>query len=363
MSLFNKDKSASTLAFTSSVKEDIWKGKKKGSEHEWWYFDALSDDASEAIVIIFLDNFIFSPRFNAACSGEAAGGDGQEIPAVPAVAFTYYLHGKPIYRSITEFDAEAFKASDQSPGCKIGDSSFEFTSAPYGSGYAIVVDLPLPRNKRLRGRFEWLSIESDLAPTSTSGVRGGQMRNFVAPRSDVTGRITVIDSRGKREKRKFRGTGYHDNNSDRRWMPDTIDEWFWGRAHFPFATGIFYRYAEIGRTPISKLILVRDGNLEDYDAVFKQGKKTVRDGFGLGLPESVSMAANDFEMVISKPKVVESSFFYMRSICEMSLSNGGRDWKTQGIAEYMRPEPLKSRWLRRLIDLRIGKSGKTALLP
>ena len=36
----------------------------KARRLEWWYFDALSEDGRDAVVIIFLDNFIFSPRYN-----------------------------------------------------------------------------------------------------------------------------------------------------------------------------------------------------------------------------------------------------------------------------------------------------------
>jgi hypothetical protein len=55
---------AENFSFSSSVAADVWHPKKSASAYEWWYFDALSDDASEAIVIIFLDNFVFSPRYN-----------------------------------------------------------------------------------------------------------------------------------------------------------------------------------------------------------------------------------------------------------------------------------------------------------
>ena len=51
---------AEKFSFASSVKEDVWHEKLCAEAFEWWYFDALSDDGRDGVVVIFLDNFIFS---------------------------------------------------------------------------------------------------------------------------------------------------------------------------------------------------------------------------------------------------------------------------------------------------------------
>src|SRR5215213_11544065 len=101
------------FSFTSSIAADIWSPKPNAKAYEWWYFDALSDDGRDAVVIIFLDNFIFSPRYNRKKGEAEKGRKGEnisrsethpqpEIPNpksnVPAVAFTYYRDGKSVYR-------------------------------------------------------------------------------------------------------------------------------------------------------------------------------------------------------------------------------------------------------------------------
>jgi len=50
----------------SSIRDDVWHRDKKAGAYEWWYFDAVSDDGRETLVVIFLDGFIFSPRYNLA---------------------------------------------------------------------------------------------------------------------------------------------------------------------------------------------------------------------------------------------------------------------------------------------------------
>src|SRR5687768_5407130 len=86
--------SAGDFAFSSSVKGDVWHPQKDSKSYEWWYFDALAAGGGEALIVVFLDNFIYSPRYN------------REHPTgekFPAVAFTYFADGKPLYRCVNEF--------------------------------------------------------------------------------------------------------------------------------------------------------------------------------------------------------------------------------------------------------------------
>ena len=64
------------FAFSSSVEADVWHAEKPAEAYEWWYFDALADGGNEAVVISFLDNYIFSPRYNGAVSEEKSKKNG-----------------------------------------------------------------------------------------------------------------------------------------------------------------------------------------------------------------------------------------------------------------------------------------------
>ena len=81
------------FCFASSIKKNVWHPKTAPKAYEWFYFDALSDNGREALVITFFDNFIFSPRYNS----------HQTEKKVPALMFCYYRDGKPIYRAVNEF--------------------------------------------------------------------------------------------------------------------------------------------------------------------------------------------------------------------------------------------------------------------
>lgn len=384
------------FSFASSVKEDVWHPKASAKGYEWWYFDALSDDGKDAVVIIFLDNFIFSPRYNSLAKSvkpeieclesedlkpkpESAVPNAEiliqttELPPlnspqskVPAIAFVYYRNGKPCYRAYNEYLPEEFWASEIIPTCKIGENSFRFEDAPYGSGYLVSINAKLRKNFNLEAHFEWLSIESDFAPTEELKRGEAHSWNLVAARSDVTGRITVSTDKGRqKDVVHFRGTGYHDHNLDNRWMPATVQDWQWGRAHFADATAVFYRYKEWGKSDaVTKLYLVLDGELTEIDADYEE-QTHARNKFGIKYPTRLRLVSKDnIRLRVKQTETIDSSFFYLRFLSEMTLTlRDGIPRKTVGISEHLAPKTLKYRWLNFLVNMRIGRHGKGAFLP
>lgn len=351
------------FSYTSSIALDVWKPKDDSKAFEWWYFDALSEDGRDAIVIIFLDNFIFSPRYNSANSN---GKNTQINERFPAIAFFYYRDGKPVYRAINEYQPNEFNARKDLPSCNIGDNYFDFKSAPYGSGYFISINTKLSKNRNIEAHFEWLSIESDFLSEKQINLEDAHIWNLVVSRSDVTGRITISDNKGvNRDVVHFRGTGYHDHNSDNRWLPETVCDWQWGRAHFADSTAVFYRYKERGETEaINKLFTIRDGELRERDADYDE-ILFKRDKFGLKYPTRQTFLTKDnMRLRIKNQQVIDSSFFYLRFLSEMTLTlRDGKPRKTVGITEYLAPKSLKYRWLDWLVNMRIGRNGKGSFLP
>lgn len=339
------------FAFSSSVKADVWHPQKDPKSYEWWYFDALADGGKEAVVIVFLDNFIYSPRYNSDRQNERC----------PAVSFTYFRDGRPLYRCINEYSEADFAASKEVPECRIGESSFQFQTAAYGSGYSVSINAKLSGDRRIEAHFEWLSIESDFATESFCYGENSHCWNMVSPRSDVTGKITVYDRKGRvTDVRSFRGTGYHDHNLDNRWLAKTVRDWHWGRAHYSDSTAVFYRYWELGQqTPSTKLLVVKNGELRERAAEYQE-QNYVRDKFGIRYPTRLRLISEDNMRLRVKPiKVIDSSFYYLRFLSEITLTlRDGVPRKTTGITEYLAPKTLKYRWLNWLSDMRTGRKGK-----
>ncbi len=350
------------FTFSSSLAGDVWHRGESSEGYQQWYFDAISDDGSEAVVIGFHDNLIYSLRYNRKLikGGEA----GPRSGSVPAVSFVYYRNGKTLYRAVTEYLPENFTAERAAPGCEIGECSFRLEPGPYGSGFMIHLEAALARRRRVEATFEWLLIEEDLA-AETSGESYSHHWNLVAPRSDVTGRITLFDRRGQTgDVRHFRGTGYHDNSSDDRWLPAILRQRYWGRAHFADSTAVFYRYCEQGDCePVTKLLTVKNGELRERDAKFEE-RGYVRDRFGMSYPTRLTLTSDDNMRLRVKPlSVIDSSSYNIRVLSEMTLTlRDGKPRKNIGITEFLTPKALKYRWLDWLNDLRIGKKGKGPVL-
>lgn len=367
------------FSFSSSIADDVWHPKTNAQAYEWWYFDALSDDGKEAFVVIFLDNFIFSPRYNAYCrklkknhitsrkkkSNLTYTTDSQNS-TFPALAFIYYKDGKPLYRAINEFPAKDFSADTELPACHLGENSFTFESAPYGSGYLISIKANLRGGRRIEANLEWLSIESNFLPHKDFGdLQEKHSWNLVAPRSDVTGSIKVLSDKGKSiDVRHFRGTGYHDHNTDARWLPDTVKDWQWGRAHFSDATAVYYRYRELGEhTPVTKLFLIKDDKLQMFDAEYQE-QKLRRSIYGLKYPKEIIFSAgNEVELKIKQTKSIDESFFYLRFLSEAELkTHNSETHEAFAITEHLSPKTLKYRWLDWLVNMRIGRNGNGSFL-
>ena len=348
---------ADNFTFSSSVKADVWHPQKDDKSYEWWYFDALSDDGREAIIIVFLDNFIYSPRYNReslTITGNAR---------CPAVSFTYFRDGKVVYKATTEYHSSDFHGNETVPECRIGDSGFKMESADYGSGYFVTVEAQLGGGRKLKAQLEWLSVEADLSKAAFCVDSSRHCWNMVAPRSDVSGRITVSGRRANElDSIHFRGTGYHDHNMDNRWLAKTVKDWHWGRAHFADCTAVFYRFRETGQPDANtRLILVTDGELQLRDVAFEE-QSYVRDKLGIRYPSQLHLVAEDNVRLNVKPiGVIDSSFYFLRFLSEVTLSMPGKSvHATTGITEFIAPKTLKYRWLNWLSDVQTGKNGESS---
>jgi carotenoid 1,2-hydratase len=363
-----KSNSSEKFVFCSSLAEDVWHDSQTSSAYEWWYFDAVSDDGRDAVVAIFLDNFIFSPRYNSIKNKSKVRNPKSEIVRFPAVAFCFYRDGKPLYRAINELSAKEFSARTDFPACRIGASQFAFEAAPYGVRYLLDLNLNLRGGKKLKASLEWLVVERDLAahPCAYIDLSDKHFWNLAAPRADVTGRIEIFDRANNQQNSiRFRGTGYHDHNLDSRSLANTVAEWQWGRAHFSDATAVFYRYCEkAGGEPITKLFLIREGKLFSTAAEFRANQRT-QNIFGLKYARELNFfTPNAAQLIVRQKQIVDASFFYLRFLSEINLDFGdGKQREILGITEHLAPRSLNFRWLDWLVNMRIGRNGKGAFLP
>jgi len=350
----NLNTSPENLQFSSSIADDVWRAPESPASHHCWYFDALSDDGRDSLVIFFFDNFIFSPRYN---STNQNNGGSLTANRFPALALYYYRDGKPLHSAVCEHEQAAFSADTEVPSCRIGSNSFQFEAAPYGEGYLLQIDTLLNTGRRLKANLEWLIVEGNLlsAPPDTAKLHTW---NLVAPRCDVTGKLALYGKSGKlKETLQFRGTGYHDQKSDNRWLPGVLQQSHWGRAHFADVTAIFYHYLETGAgQPVSKMLLSSVDGLKDKIAYCEE-KNFGRNIFGLRYPRRLTFYTRDnIRLRLKQLHVLDASSFYLRFLSEAVLTVGdGKPRKTIAVTEFFNPKALRYRWLDWVTNMRINR--------
>ncbi len=356
-------KSAGTINVCSSLKDNVWHDQAGGSAFESWHFDALSDDGREALVITFNDSYSFSSRhYRHERTGNVES--AAEAKRFPAVTFTYSVDGKIVMRAVNEFRTDEFAADRSVIGCSIGQSSFRVAAAEYGPGFLVQIELLTIRKCRIEAELEWLSIESDLKAPAVKAESYLGSWNIVAPRSDVSGRVTLT-GRDKKTKKviHFRGTGYHDHFRSQTSLRQAVGSRCWGRAHFVDSTVIFHCY-QIGKSAesLSKLFLVREGSIHERDAL-SETQNPKRDRYGIKVPGRLSFVSGDNIRLRVKPvRSIESGFFKKSMVSEITLMlRDGRPRKTMGITEFIAPERLKNPLFRWISGLRIGRNGKPPL--
>jgi hypothetical protein len=138
--------------------------------------------AAKAVVIMFLDKLHLPRRATTQRRPSA-----RDSPLYHSLTFR---DGKPLYRCINEYTEAEFHASRDVPECSIGDSSFKFETAAYGSGYTVSIQMKLSGGRRLEASFEWLSIESIFQPTGFVTVKVLTAGIWSRHVQSVSGKIT-----------------------------------------------------------------------------------------------------------------------------------------------------------------------------
>jgi carotenoid 1,2-hydratase len=355
------NKTGADIAVTSSLANIRPHHQAEAGAFACWHFDALSDDGREALVITFHDNFALSPRYRG-IETDTKGNTPSTVTKVPAVSLTYSIAGRVFVRTVNEFHADQVVTTSDGTGFSIGASSFQIDTVSYGSGFILHLDLLTARKRRIEAELEWLFIESNLSKIEDDSSGAAALWNLVAPRSDVSGRLSLM-GRNDRSKKivHFRGTGYHDHLRSDRSLVQTVGSRFWGHAHFIDSTAVFDHH-ETEDSTYSKLFLIRDGKIHERELPGSERSFT-RDRHGLKLPESVSFLSRDnIQLRVEPASVIQSGPFATTILGDMTLMlQDGKPRHAVGIAEIIRPALTRSRLFRWLADARIGKNGKGPL--
>ena len=253
---------------------------------------------------------------------------------------------------MNEFNGSAFSADKDKVQCSIGESSFREDAADYGSGYILRIDLITAGKRRIQAEIEWLSVESDLSPEPTGS--DAIMWNLVAPRSDVSGRITQIGKRANiRKMVHFRGTGCHHHLRSIRSAAEMPGPRCWGLAHFKDATVVFQHIATKNGDPRDKLYLIRGGMIDLFEAR-TEFQKIARDRYGFKVPGRLAFLSDgEISLTVKPIRPIQPGFFETKMLSQVTLTLGDDVPRTAtGLTVFSDPARMKHPLLRLISNLR-----------
>jgi hypothetical protein len=315
-----------------------------GSErYESWRFEAVSDDGDKVISIVFLEDL-----FNASSQSELT-----PFARRPAVVFTFFRGGSAVYRTLAEFEADEFTAEKEKPGCSIGESLFTFRDAEYGSGVYIELRLPLPGGEFVEADLEWLFIEADLLQAREDTASHYNLWNIVSPRSDVSGKFTVTGEDGEIvETTSFRGTGVYEHVRGYKDLFGGIECWITGTAHFNDSTVIFSHLKHSETPDADRLIVIRDGNIEELAAEYEETAHR-RTKFGMRYPRVAAFRTDGVSLTVKPSQIIVSNIFVVRLLSEVTLlTENGVGQTVFAVTEVLSPKVKYTKWLSWLITRR-----------
>ncbi|KIM92701.1 hypothetical protein OIDMADRAFT_139186 [Oidiodendron maius Zn] len=197
-----------------------------GSAYDWWYFDAVSDDAKSSIVVVF---------YTASSAGVPAESFPSTINSVSINA--EFPNGTSFAVSIPAGNATIVTVGDGTTGSFEG-TGCGWTSTPDVTQYLLYVDAP---SFGIKGTIELHSVAPAHYPCGTA-VRDQSL----AIMPDVGWANAVPDSRGvinfviNGSQFEFTGAGYHDKNWGVVPFPQSVGSWYWGHGRLGEYSIVWY---------------------------------------------------------------------------------------------------------------------------
>ena len=313
---------------------------------EWWSFDAVSDDGEAFLSIRFFNRHLFSRS---------------ERDLVPTVSFVYFAAGRQVCRAVIEYPEDAMIIDG--PELEVAGNRFGKQSADYGNGFDAEVSLPIRQGGSVDARLEWLSLEDDRSNPLLLREAGCGEWKIESPRSDVSGRITVTDRRGREDVHQFRGTGSHSHYQ----CASADDAGFGvrlsGSAHFADSTIFFCREAKL-LTDDSRasLSLILDDEVIEAKAVSAEHYWT-RTRYGIKYPRRFLLSADDLKLRVKLMPPYESELCFTRFPAEITLTTADeKPRKAIGCVEVLEPRRMRSNLVRWFSGLGVGRDENAPYL-
>jgi carotenoid 1,2-hydratase len=242
---------------------------------EWWYFDAISDDGQDALVVILFAGLPFDPAYGMAAKRHLKRPDRYPAPHPLdscGISFGWYRpeggtirrrgRGSPGDR-VQAYALNAHRRDDFSHEPSpfrvgVGGSRVERDA----EGYRIKVEVPDWDPKRRISAELRFRPSNGTEPFEVDLGGDGSPHHWILAAADcrVEGTIAIDGPDGA--SLEFKGRGYHDHNAGAEELSLAMRRWEWGRVHDEDRTEIYYIAEPKSGRKRSLWLSCRDGKPE-----------------------------------------------------------------------------------------------------
>ncbi len=322
---------------------------------EWWYFDALSEDGRDALVIIWYCGLPFDPDYGRSTFRHLRDPARHPSPRAvdhAAIGLSWYRDGKTVAYALNAHPAEAFAHQPKPFSVAVGASRVEREI----SGYALKVETPAVDGRhQVAAELRFLPARATLPVERNLGMPEAPHHWILAaPDCQVRG---VVALEGPRPRRlDFQGRGYHDHNAGSAEISLAMRSWTWGRVHHGPLTEVFYQAIPQVGPPSSLWFTSRDGAPERMrDGVAVGGSSPRLGAFGIRSRRLTVLEAGPGERLeCQNGPCVDDGPFYRRWVSTFRRS--GEDPEGYlGISEHLEPKHLHHPLVRWMIPYRLKR--------
>lgn len=321
---------------------------------EWWYFDALSADGRDALVIVWYAGLPFDPAYGVGTLKHLRQPARYPAPRAldhSAIGVSWYRDGKTIayalngYRS-GDFRYEASPLSIRIAGCTLDRDD---------RGYRLQLETPAVDGRstiRADLRFDpapdTASMESDLGTSAHP-----HLWILAAADCRVSGRMSIEGrSSGSTD---FIGRGYHDHNAGSEEISRAMRRWRWGRVHVGDRTYIYYQAEPRWESARGLLIVCDKGrpvdNPESGGHTLVVADTPRRNVFGVVDAGRLSVDDGHYRVSRTLKDRLDDGPFYLRWTADFDVDGTG----ALGICEHLETRNLNSRWFNWMIPYRLKR--------
>lgn len=301
--------------------------------YEWWYVDALSDDAEWGVVAILFRGMPMSPDY---LSALAAGRD--PVPADHCgFAVSIYHQGRRLFQEFRGVDAGDTFFGTNECDVRVGPCSLQNTTADAWTLHIDTVHPDSPRRVVLDATFRRIGTVADDA-TPFTAVHGWVL---AAPLANIDVHLTLSDYGRVRTSSAWHGKAYHDHNMGRRAMQEDFRTWLWGRVHHD-ESGLVYLATPDATEPFAFAATLDEYGITPWTSVRIVAEERRLTMMGLRAARRVTLDGDGGAWTIDQHSILDDGPFYRRYLA--MFANGSV--RHAGISEDMHVQRYRASWIR-----------------